>query len=156
MNSFEKSPPFQVRTSAREKNRVTFNSRIVSSGDFHDISKTKFEELRPNTTSNSYRQENPSKPTVGRKLSDHVMHLYNNMKVVGHAAGHHGTTESSGGLDTTPSKDRITTSIAEDDELLDEERNTFTVTGTSGYFRKLPVITELVNCIRPGKVYIDS
>ena len=145
MNSFEKSPPFQIRTSAREKNRVTFNSRMVSSnsGDFHDVSRNKFEELRPNTTSNSYRQEGPSKFTVGRKLSDHVMHLHNNMKVVGHAAGHHSATESSGGVDVVASKERFTTSIAEDDDMFDGDKSTFTITGTSGYFRKsIPMIKQ--------------
>ena len=140
VNSFEKSPPFQVRTSAREKNRVTFNSRIISGTDSQDswkypkTSGIGNSELRPSTTTNSFRhtQDSSSKSSIGRKTSDHAMHYYGRMKVVGHAAGHHG----GGVLETALSREKMANSIAEDDEILEDDSLSFAVHGTSGFFRK--------------------
>lgn len=133
-NSYERSPPFHVRTNACDKNRVTFNSRIVSAADIPDTWKNnKFimsDDHRP-STSTSCRQDGPSR-VVGRKLSDHTMQYCGKMKIVGHAAGHSGVDRT----EISASKERFTTSIAEGDEHLDSDTPTFTVTGTAGFFRK--------------------
>ncbi len=138
-NSFEKSPPFQLRTSARDKNRVTFNSRIISAADFQDTWKNKVtmsEDIRPSTTSTSCRQDGPPK-SVGRKCSEQALQFYGNMTVVGHAAAHHGTViDRNDVIDITASKDRFTVSIAEDSEHMDSDTQAFTITGTSGLFSK--------------------
>ncbi len=136
-NSYERSPPFHIRTNARDKNRVTFNSRIVSAADIPDTWKNKFimsEDMRPSTTSTACRQDGLSR-LVGRKLSDHTMQLQycGKMKVVGHAAGHSGIDQT----DVSSSKERFTTSIAEGDEHADSDAPAFTITGTAGFFRKL-------------------
>lgn len=135
-NSFEKSPTLQVKTSFREKNRVTFNSRIGNGTDPLDSWKqsrvgniTGSGDLWPNTTTNPIRQDGLSK--IGRKLCDNNMNQYGHMKVVGHATGHHG-----GAMETGLSRDKMATSIAEDNESLEDVPSSFAVTGTSGFFRE--------------------
>lgn len=132
-NSSERSPPFHVRINPRDKSRVTFNPRIASAADVADTWKNKFmtsEDLRPNTTFTSCRQDGPSR-LAGRKLSDHNMQYCSKMKIVGHAAGHAGIIDRT---DVCVSKERTTSSIVEGNQHLDDLA--FTVTGTAGLFRK--------------------
>ena len=107
---------------------MTFSSRILSAADGQQdqwklLSKPSGSDLRPNTT-NTFRADVAK--LVGRKTSDHSMSFPGggSMKVVGHAAGR------DLGLGWS--------SIAEDDEeVLEEDNISFTITGTSGFFRKL-------------------
>lgn len=134
--ALDRSPTTQVRISAQQqRNRVTFNTRIVSAADGAELwhlSRLAGGELRPNTTSTPSRHTvDGQKASVGRKVSDNNLH-FGHMKVVGYATGFHG----GGGGDM---REKVSSAvIAEDEEMLEEEQPTsFTVTGKSGIFRKL-------------------
>ena len=131
--SLDRSPTTQVRISGQQKNRVTFNSRIVSAADGSDwhLSKVTSGDLRPSTTNTSLRQHpDGQKSSLGRKVSDNNLH-FGQMKVVGYAAGFHG----GGGVGDL--KDKMSAVIAEDDEVPDDSSTYFTITGKSGIFREL-------------------
>ena len=131
--ALDRSPTTQVRISAQQqRNRVTFNTRIVSAADgaelWHLSRPAGAGELRPNTTSTPSRHTGDGqKASVGRKVSDNNLH-YGRMKVVGYAAGFHG-----GDM-----REKVSSAaIAEGEEMLEEEQPTsFTVTGKSGIFRE--------------------
>lgn len=78
-------------------------------------------DLRPNTSISAFRTD--LQKSVGRRGTD----LARPMKVVGHAAGFHGGDVL---------REKATMSIAEDDEVLEEENSSFAITGTSGFLRK--------------------
>ena len=122
----ERSPPTRLR------NRVTFSSRIVSAADSQPdtwrLPRPSGSDLRPSTTTNTFRAD-PGKPLV-RKGSDHGLH-YGRMKIVGHAAGIHGSESF-----LKESRDKMANSIAEDDEVVEEDAVSNTITGTSGFFRE--------------------
>ncbi len=143
----DRSPIMQARISAQnQRNRVTFNSRIVSAADGTELwslsrpslipgPSTGGTELRPSTTNTSRHMiMDPPKPTVGRKVSDNSLH-FGRMKVVGYAAGFHGVGGMSGAGDV---REKVTSAvITEDEEVLDGEPSAnFTVTGKSGFFRE--------------------
>ena len=103
---------------------MSFSSRVVSAADSQEpwrLPRPSGVELRPNTTANSFRHD-PTSKSVGRKISDYSLHL----GVVGYAAGIHGGDSFL--------RERNSATIAEDEELVDDD---FTVTGTSGFFRKI-------------------
>lgn len=132
--SSDRSPSTQVRISMQQqqRNRVTFNSRIVSADDGTELwhlSRPMGGDLRPNTTSTPSRPVvDGQKSSLGRKVSDNNLH-FGRMKVVGYAAGFHG----GGGAGDL----RSSAVIAEGEEMPEEEQPTsFTVTGKSGIFRE--------------------
>ena len=137
--SSDRSPNVaQIRISMQQqqqqRNRVTFNSRIVSADDGSELwhlSRPVGGDLRPNTTSTPSRPV-MEKSSLGRKVSDNNLHFgHNIMKVVGYAAGFHGGA----GRDL---REKVSSAaIAEGEEMTDEEQPTsFTVTGKSEIFRK--------------------
>lgn len=142
--ALDRSPTTQVRISAQQqRNRVTFNTRIVSAADgaelWHLSRPAGPGELRPNTTSTPSRHAaDGQKASVGRKVSDNNLH-FGHMKVVGYAAGFHG----GGGGDM---REKVSSAaIAEGEEMLEEEQPTsFTVTGKSGIFREYCLNTKIV------------
>jgi len=111
------------RSSARDKYRVTFNSRIVSATDNFDACKPTWpprDDSRPNTTSNAVRHDVPH----SKRLTDLSERDSVNMKVIGHAAhsAHSRTVfDSSTSVEKTFSKEIIVSSIPEDVELLQDE-----------------------------------
>lgn len=127
----DRSPTTQLRISAQQqKNRVTFNSRIVSAADGTELwplaRPPAAGELRPNTTSTASRYNvDIQKLSLGRKVSDNNLH-FGRMKVVGYGVGAGEMREKvSSGV------------ITEDEELLEDVASTsFAVTGKSGFFRK--------------------
>lgn len=137
----DQSPPTQLRASA-QKNRVTFNSRIVSAADSGRFSRTCADQ-RPSSTTTAFRHgaDGTSRLQV-RKGSDHLLNY--RMKMGGTVArtkhGVVGPSGHSGGVGVQfgdPGfRDRTTNCIVEDDEALDDEAMSFAVTGTSGFFRK--------------------
>ena len=142
MNVSERSPPTQLRMSA-QRNRVTFNSRIVSAADSGRYSRTSTDP-RPSSTTTAFRYgpDVPSRLQM-RKGSDHLFNY--RMKMGGVTRGKHGTITmgTAAGLGGAGLqfgelgyRDRATNCIAEDDEAMDDESTSFAVTGTSGFFRK--------------------
>ena len=142
----DRSPPTQLKTSAQSRNRVTFNSRVVSAADEQDSWRTlkpSGTDLRPNTTTNSYRQHSTQEGSsrgIMRKMSDHSM-SFGRMKIVGIGTGHHSFASSTGsnvGLSGLGSEySRTNGIIAEDEEIIgDTEESSFTITGTSRFLRK--------------------
>lgn len=140
----DRSPPTQLRTSA-QKNRVTFNSRIVSAADTARYSRTT-SDPRPSSTTTAFRHgpNDGSSRLSARKGSDHLLNYRMKMGGVGRGVKHPaiGGGGSVGGasggqyISEMGYRDRATNSIAEDDEALDDESTSFAVTGTSGFFRK--------------------
>lgn len=136
--SSDRSPGTQVRVSTQQqRNRVTFNSRIISADDGTELWHLSRPggDLRPNTTSTPSRPlVDGQKSSLGRKVSDNNLH-FGRMKVVGYAAGFHGGT---GGGDL---REKVSSAvIAEGEEMPEEEQPTsFTVTGKSGIFRECSV-----------------
>lgn len=126
----------QARISMQQqRNRVTFNSRIISADDGSELwhlSRPVGGDLRPSTTSTASRPViiDSQKSSLGRKVSDNNLN-FGHMKVVGYAAGFHG----GGGRDL---REKVSsTAIAEGEEMTDEDQPTsFTVTGKSEIFRK--------------------
>ena len=139
VNVNDRSPPTQLRTSA--KNRVTFNSRIVSAADTARYSRTT-SDPRPSSTTTAFRHgpADGSSRLQARKGSDHLLNYRMKMGGVGRGVKHTaiGGSGASGMqyIGEMSYRDRVTNSIAEDDEALDEESTSFAVTGTSGFFRK--------------------
>lgn len=141
----ERSPPTQLRTSA-QKNRVTFNSRIVSAADSSRYSRNTTDQ-RPSSTTTAFRHgaEGTSRLAT-RKGSDHLLNYRMKMGgggAVGVARGKHssvapGASGAGAGLQFSELslRDRATNCIVEDDEAIDDETTSFAVTGTSGFFRK--------------------
>ena len=141
----ERSPPTQLRTSA-QKNRVTFNSRIVSAADSSRYSRNTTDQ-RPSSTTTAFRHgaEGTSRLAT-RKGSDHLLNYRMKMGgggAVGVARGKHsgvapGASGAGAGLQFSELslRDRATNCIVEDDEAIDDESTSFAVTGTSGFFRK--------------------
>ena len=143
INISDRSPPTQLRTSAH-KNRVMFNSRIVSAADVARYSRTS-SDPRPSSTTTAFRHgptTDSSSRLPARKGSDHLLNHRMKMSGVGrgvkHAAsgGGVGATGVQHGIGEMGYRDRATNSIAEDDEASDGKSASFAVTGTSGFFRK--------------------
>lgn len=125
----EKSPP--LTRSGAQKNRVTFSSRMLSATDTQDPWKpprppiASGGDLRPSTTSTFIRSDVPK--AVGRKISDHSL-PFGRVKNIRHVSG---SLMSDFSL-----RERAANCIAEDDETQEEDENSFTITGKSGFFRK--------------------
>lgn len=152
----DRSPNTQARISMQQqqRNRVTFNSRIVSVDDGSELwhlSRPAGRDLRPNTTSTPSRPVIPDgqKSSLGRKVSDNNLH-FGRMKVVGYAAGFHG----GGGRDL---REKVTSAvIAEGEEMPDEEQPTsFTITGKSEIFRKY-LCMSIGQCLEPLSYYSET
>ena len=126
----ERSPPTRLR------NRVTFSSRIVSAADsqpdtWRALPRPPGADLRPSTTTNTFRADGGK--SLSRKGSEHGLH-YGRMKIVGHAAGIHSSESFM--------KDSRDNTIAEDDEVVEEEAASNTIAGTSGFFREPSLLIQ--------------
>lgn len=150
----DRSPPTQLRTSA-QKNRVTFNSRIVSAADTARYSRTT-SDPRPSSTTTAFRHgpSDGSSRLQARKGSDHLLNYRMKMGGVGRGVKHTAIGGAGGAsgmqyIGEMGYRDRATNSIAEDDEALDDESTSFAVTGTSGFFRKgMGTIIKLVRSLQ--------